>query len=129
MSEQPKRREPEVKPAPGSPKPPPEPVVKQPYRVLSRIVVDKIAHEPGAVVSLTPADAASLGGAVTSTLTVPVAEEIAKREAGLYEVAGPGSVWAVAGDEERSHSQPPGTLLELSAEDARDLGTAIRAVA
>ena len=136
MSEQ-KRREPATAPAPQAAKESPvaqknptqDPGPRQSYRVLRRVVVDGVAHEEGGVVALTGADAQSLGDAITSILTVPVAEEISKREAGIYEVAGPGGVWATLGDEERARMHGPGTLLELSAAEARDLGTAIRAVA
>jgi hypothetical protein len=104
----------------------PTPTPRKDYRVQSAVRVGKETHHAGDVVSMTEDDAASVGEAVTSTLIVPKTEQISRRKAGLYEVAGPGSVWTTLPGEEKGRAHGPGTLLELDEQTARDLGEAVK---
>lgn len=77
---------------------------------------------PGELLELTEAEAKELGDVVALGEALPPPVPVSKRKAGKYRVKGPGSVMR-----ERK-LLAPGTMLELSEDDARSLGDAVEPV-
>jgi hypothetical protein len=79
-------------------------------------------YKPGSKIQLTDEEAADLKVSVTGEAPPPPQPAVAARGAGKYRVKGPGSVFT------SGRLQRPGTLLDLSAEDAQSLGEAVEYV-
>ncbi|HWA29124.1 MAG TPA: hypothetical protein VG734_25970 [Lacunisphaera sp.] len=79
-------------------------------------------HAARSLLRLTEAEAEDLGEAVKPGKPPPSKAQVGARKAGVYVVAGPGSV----GHGGKFHE--PGALLDLSEADARSLGGAIKEV-
>ena len=90
---------------------------------------------PGELLELTSEEAAAFGAAVAIGEPPPPPPKLSDRKAGQYRVKGPGSVmFTVTTDRGggkttvQTKMHPPGTILPMTAEQARKLGDVLEAV-